>query len=40
MQFNLAPGLRLNEQDKADLVAYLKTLTDDQFLTNPRHRMP
>ncbi|MBU3700004.1 MAG: c-type cytochrome [Candidatus Kapabacteria bacterium] len=40
MQFNLAPGLRLDEQDKADLVAYLKTLTDDQFLTNPRHRMP
>jgi cytochrome c peroxidase len=40
MQFNLAPGLRLDEQDKSDLVAFLKTLTDDQFLTNPRHRMP
>ncbi len=40
MQFNLAPGLRLDERDKADLVAFLKTLTDDQFLTNPRHRMP
>lgn len=40
MQFNLAPGLRLSLQDKADLVAFLKTLTDDQFLTNPLFRRP
>ncbi|MBU3678924.1 MAG: c-type cytochrome [Candidatus Kapabacteria bacterium] len=40
MQFNLAPGLKLDAQDKADLVAFLKTLTDEQFLTNPLYRMP
>ncbi len=26
----------LTEQDKADLIAFLKTLTDQQFLSNPR----
>ena len=40
MQFNLAPGLKLNDQEKADLVAFLRTLTDEQFLTNPVYRMP
>jgi cytochrome c peroxidase len=40
MQFNLAPGLKLNDQEKADLVAFLRSLTDEQFLTNPVYRMP
>lgn len=30
----------LNEQDKADLVAFLKTLTDDSLLTNARFSNP
>ncbi len=32
--------LGLTAQDKADLVAFLKTLTDTQFLTDPRHVDP
>jgi cytochrome c peroxidase len=35
MQFNLQPGgLQLTAQDKADLVAFLKTLSDDAFVRN------
>ncbi len=30
----------LNEQEKADLVAFLKTLTDHEFLTNPKFSDP
>ena len=30
----------LNAQDKSDLVAFLKTLTDQDFLQNPRHSDP
>lgn len=30
----------LNAQDKSDLVAFLKTLTDHEFLQNPRHSDP
>ena len=30
----------LNAQDKSDLVAFLKTLTDHDFLQNPRHSNP
>jgi len=29
-------GFQLTEQQKADLVEFLKTLTDDEFLANPR----
>lgn len=29
-------SIRLTEQDQADLIAFLNTLTDDAFLTNPR----
>lgn len=32
--------IRLDEQDKADLVAFLQTLTDTDFLTNPKHADP
>lgn len=32
--------LGLSAQDKADLVAFLKTLTDTGFLTDPRHADP
>ncbi|MCB0807632.1 MAG: c-type cytochrome, partial [Bacteroidales bacterium] len=40
MQFNLDPGLDLSEQDKAGLVAFLKTLTDETFLNNPEYADP
>jgi cytochrome c peroxidase len=40
MQFNLDPGLQLSEQDKADLVAFLKTLSDETFLNNPDYSDP
>jgi cytochrome c peroxidase len=33
-------GLNLTPQDKADLVAFLKTLTDDNLLTNPDYSSP
>lgn len=28
-------GIQLNEQEKQDLISFLKTLSDDNFLTNP-----
>lgn len=41
MQYNLQPGgLGLSTQDKSDLVAFLKTLTDTEFLTNPAFKSP
>ena len=39
MQYNLQPGgLQLTAQDKSDLVAFLKTLTDPEFLNNPAYQ--
>ena len=32
-------GFALSEEDKADLIAFLHTLTDQQFLTDQRHAM-
>lgn len=32
----LAKKGRLTEQDKQDIIAFLKTLTDEEFLTNPK----
>ncbi|MCE7921971.1 MAG: cytochrome-c peroxidase [Haliscomenobacteraceae bacterium CHB4] len=41
MQYNLQPGgLQLTAQDKADLVAFLKTLTDESFLNEPAFKSP
>jgi cytochrome c peroxidase len=36
----LRRGLRLNDREKASLVAFLKTLTDQKFLTDPRFSDP
>lgn len=33
-------GLMLDNQDKIDLINFLKTLTDDTFLTNPEYESP
>lgn len=33
-------GLRLTDQDKADLVAFLKTLTDNTLVQNPEYSSP
>ena len=32
---HVGTGLGLSEQEKADLVAFLKALTDSTFITNP-----
>lgn len=32
--------IRLNDQDKMDIIAFLKTLTDDELLDNPRYADP
>ncbi len=33
-------GAQLTAQDKQDLIAFLKTFTDEEFLTNPEHSDP
>lgn len=35
---SLKNGIQLNEQEKGQVIAFLKTLTDNQFLTNPAFR--
>lgn len=37
---SLISQIKLDDQDKADLVAFLKTLTDEEFLTSPEHANP
>jgi cytochrome c peroxidase len=37
---NLVRGFILTEQEKADLIAFLHSLTDDEFLTDPRYASP
>ena len=37
---SLIAQINLNAQEKADLVAFLKTLTDDEFLSSPKHANP
>lgn len=40
LQQTLQTGLRLTAQNKADLKAFLLTLTDDDLLTNPNYSSP
>ena len=41
MQYNLQPGgLKLTSDEKADLIAFLKTLSDPNFLTNAAFKTP
>ena len=40
LQYNLNPGLQLSSQDKADLVAFLRTLSDATFLADERYSSP
>lgn len=37
---HLPGGLHMSEQDKKDLVAFLKTLSDESFITNPSFMKP
>lgn len=37
---DLVTLIDLNDQEQADIVAFLKTLTDHEFLANPRHANP
>lgn len=36
----IVKGINLTNQEKQDLVAFMKTLTDQQFLTNPAFKKP
>jgi cytochrome c peroxidase len=36
----LITGFDLTEEEKADVIAFLESLTDDEFLTDPRHADP
>lgn len=36
----IADGLNLTPQEKSDLIAFLKALTDDTFLTDPAFSDP
>ena len=40
MQYNVDYGLGLTDQDRADLIAFLHTLTDVAFLENPTFSNP
>jgi cytochrome c peroxidase len=40
LQFNLDPGLDLSQEEIADIVAFLHTLTDEEFLTNEEFSDP
>lgn len=40
LQSSLLRGFSLSEQDKADLLAFFESLTDEEFLTNPRFANP
>jgi cytochrome c peroxidase len=40
LKSDLVTLINLNAQERADIVAFLKTLTDHAFLTNPRHANP
>ncbi len=40
LQFSIDPGLGLTAQDKADLIAFLETLTDPVFLAEPAFSAP
>jgi cytochrome c peroxidase len=40
MMNNLEPGLGLSEEDLTDLENFLHTLTDQDFLNNPKHASP
>ena len=40
LQYTQSTGLMLDAQEKADLVAFLKTLTDQTLITNPKYKSP
>jgi cytochrome c peroxidase len=40
LQATMGTGLRLTAQNKADLVAFLKTLTDNTLATDSRYANP
>lgn len=40
LEYTTSTGLMLTDQDKEDLIAFLKSLTDDKLLTDPRYSDP
>jgi cytochrome c peroxidase len=40
LRSELIAGFEVSDQEVADVVAFLNTLTDTQFVTNPAHSNP
>jgi len=40
LEYTTQTGLMLTDQDKADLIAYLKTLTDHEMVADERYSDP
>jgi cytochrome c peroxidase len=40
LKSEFVPGFVITEQEKADVVAFLKSLTDEEFLTSPKYADP
>ncbi len=40
LKSSFVPGFEITLEERADLLAFLKTLTDDKFLTNPNYSDP
>jgi cytochrome c peroxidase len=40
LKSSFVPGFTLTPEERADLIAFLRSLTDDRFLNNPRHANP
>ena len=40
LRSDLIRGFELSEQERADVIAFLESLTDDTFLTNPAYSNP
>ncbi len=40
MQFAFQGGVQLTADEKAAIIAFLKTLTDDGFKSNPEYQNP
>ncbi|HEY7800491.1 MAG TPA: hypothetical protein VIA80_17120, partial [Hyphomonadaceae bacterium] len=40
LKSSFVPGFEMTAEERADLIAFLRSLTDEQFLTDPRYSDP
>jgi cytochrome c peroxidase len=40
LKSSFVPGFEISAQERADLIAFLQSLTDEQFLRDPRYSNP